>query len=207
MLIDLREIPVFWINLDSATRNAERMNRLFQRLGFKNTIRKSAREIPAPPETPPANRHYVGCAQSHIDILDLPDLKTPFLILEDDAEVTPDFCPVLEVPNEAEALYLGISTGSSNYRCQQVTPFYRRIAGILATHAIMYLSDRYRHELSAAAKDIVYTKHIPFDVGCALLQQSHVVLTPNRPMFYQTDAAESANKWEELTRRELPLRE
>ena len=85
MKIDLREIPVYWINLDTATKNAERMTKMFEKLDFKNTIRKSARIIPSPPETIQANKHYVGCAQSHIDIFELSDLKTPFLILEEDA--------------------------------------------------------------------------------------------------------------------------
>ena len=41
MIIDLREIPVVWINLDSATKNAETMKQRFEKYGFKNTHRKS----------------------------------------------------------------------------------------------------------------------------------------------------------------------
>jgi len=207
MKIDLREIPVYWINLDTATKNAERMTKMFEKLGFKNTIRKSARVIPSPPDTIPSNKHYVGCAQSHIDIFELSDLKTPFLILEDDAEVIEEnFNPILEVPDETDALYLGVSIGNRGYTCIQYNTEYKRIAGILATHAILYTSERYRKDAIIMSKDLVYNRHTPFDVGCAFLQRYFQVLTPNKPVFYQADAADSANKWEYLTKCELEIR-
>jgi|694.fasta_scaffold22451_3 hypothetical protein len=207
MKIDLREIPVYWINLDSAIKNAERMTKMFEKLGFKNTVRKSARVIPAPPDTIPSNKHYVGCAQSHIDIFEIADLKTPFLILEDDVEVIEEnFNPVLEIPDETAALYLGISTGNMFYNCIKYNKNYKRIAGILATHAILYTSQRYREEVKNMSKDLVYNRRTPFDIGCAYLQKFFQVLTPNKPVFYQADLAESSNKWEHLTKCELEVK-
>lgn len=207
MKIDLREIPVYWINLDTATKNAERMTKMFEKLGFKNTIRKSARVIAAPPNTIPSNKHYVGCAQSHIDIFEIEDLKTPFLILEDDAEVIDEnFNPIIDLSDEIDAIYLGVSVGNRGYICMQYNTDYKRIAGILATHAILYTSERYRKEVTKISKDLVYNRHTPFDVGCAFLQRHFNIITPNKPVFYQADAAESANKWEYLTKCELEIR-
>ena len=205
MKIDLREIPVYWINLDTATKNAERMTKMFEKLGFKNTIRKSARVIAAPPNTIPSNKHYVGCAQSHIDIFEIEDLKTPFLILEDDAEVTENFNCILDIPDETDSIYLGVSTGNRGYSCARYNDQYKRIAGVLATHAILYTSERYRKAVSDMAKLFVYKRHTPFDVACAYLQNFNNVLTPNKVYFYQTNEAESANKWEHLTNCELEI--
>ena len=70
MKIDLREIPVVWINLDSATKNAELMQERFNKFGFKNTHRKSGVVIPPPPNTDKSIAHFRGCGTSHIQILD-----------------------------------------------------------------------------------------------------------------------------------------
>ena len=117
-----------------------------------------------------------------------------------------NFNPIVELPDETDALYLGVSIGNRGYNCIQHTPEYKRIAGILATHAILYTSERYRKDLIMISKDLVYNRHTPFDVGCAFLQRHFKILTPNKPFFYQADAAESANKWEHLTKCELEIR-
>ena len=86
MIIDLREIPVVWINLDSAKKNAELMEERFKKFGFKNTHRNPGVVIPPPPNTETSIAHFRGCGQSHIDILDNQSYSTPLLVLEDDVE-------------------------------------------------------------------------------------------------------------------------
>lgn len=204
MIIDLREIPVVWINLDSATKNAELMEERFHKYGFKNTHRKSACVIPAPEGTIASNAHYVGCAQSHIDILDNKDYSTPLLILEDDAEFNSNaFNPILNLPEDVDGVYLGVSTGNVNYQTKRHNEFYLRIGGILATHAILYVKESYRKLMSDIAKYCIHQIKQPWDVGAASLQFQQKVYTPNIPFFYQSDNRDSANKWQFFTDSQL----
>jgi hypothetical protein len=203
MIIDLREIPVVWINLDSATQNAEDMEKRLKLHNFKNTYRKSACVIPPPPNTIPSNLHYVGCAQSHIDILDDTKYSTPLLILEDDAEFSSSFNPVLELPDDTDGVYLGVSTGNMGYQTKKINDSYYRIGGILATHAILYINETYRQNMSTIAKHCVYQLKQPWDVGASALQFQSRVYTPLKPYFYQADNRQSANKWQFFTDQEL----
>jgi len=199
MRIDLREIPVVWINLDSATKNAEEMEKKLKDHGFKNTYRKSARVIPAPPGTIQSNAHYVGCAQSHIDILDDKNYSMPLLILEDDAEFSTNYNPILEIPDDSDGIYLGVSKGNVYYKTKKYTSDYLRIGGILATHAILYVTQNYRDTMSNVAKYCIHNLQKPWDMGAASLQMQFKVYTPNNPYFYQSDNKESANKWQFFT--------
>lgn len=161
--------------------------------------------VPAPEGTPDSIKHYRGCAQSHIDILR--SEESPVLVLEDDAKCV-HFEKEIEVPDDVDAIYFGISHGNRNYTALPMDREgkWTRIAGILATHAILYLSDRYKESVANMAEDFVYNKCTPFDVGCADLQKYNKVITPRTPWFVQSDSSESANKWESLTNRPLEWR-
>jgi hypothetical protein len=199
MIIDLREIPVVWINLDSATDNAKTMQERLDKHGFKKTYKKSARVIPAPEGTIKSNAHYVGCAQSHIDILDDTQYATPLLILEDDAEFSDAFNPIINIPDNSDGIYLGVSSGNRGYQTKRYTPDYLRVGGILATHAILYVTSSYREHMSEIAKKCIHNFKQPWDIGAASLQFSKNVYTPNKPYFYQSDNRNSANKWQIFT--------
>lgn len=203
MIIDLRKIQTVWVNLDSATHNASLMEERFREHRFEKTFRKSARQIAPPPGTPDVIKHYVGCAQSHIDILEDQSYDCPLLILEDDAEFTPDFHPMIEVPDDTDAVYLGISSGNPHYLTKRTNKYFLRIGKILATHAILYLNPEYRKMIAEIAKVFAYRLKIPFDNGCALIQERFNVLTPNKPFFVQANARQSANQWEAITARPL----
>jgi hypothetical protein len=206
MKIDLRDIPVVWINLDSATDNAKAMQERLDKHGFKKTYRKSARVIPAPPGTIPSNAHYVGCAQSHIDILDDVNYGSPLLILEDDAEFSPAFNPIIDIPDDSDGIYLGVSSGNRGYQTKKYNDDYLRIGGILATHAILYVNDRFKQIMSTVAKHCINDLKQPWDVGAASIQFHTKVYTPTTPFFYQADDRNSANKWQHFTDKGLENR-
>lgn len=203
MIIDLREIPVVWINLDSAVENAKTMQDRLDRHGFKFTYRKSARILPAPEGTVPSNAHYVGCAQSHIDILDDSQYATPLLILEDDAEFSDAFNPVIDIPDDSDGIYLGVSTGNQNYQTKRYNENYLRIGGILATHAILYVNKNFKEQMSSVAQHCINNLQQPWDLGASSIQFQTKVYTPNKPYFYQADNRNSANKWQFFTDQEL----
>jgi len=206
MIIDLREIPVVWINLDSAKKNAETMQERFNKFGFKNTHRKPGLIIPPPPNTDKSIAQFRGCGQSHIDILDDTNYSTPLLILEDDVEFCDNFNPVIEVPDNADGIYLGISHGNIYYQTAQYNENYLRINGILAAHAILYITPKYRQAMSEIGKFCLYDLSKPWDLGTAGIQKEYMVLTPNSPMIYQSDDRESSNKWQRLTDQPLKVR-
>lgn len=203
MIIDLRKIQTVWINLDSAKLNADLMEERFRQHRFERTFRKSACQIAPPPGTADPIKHYVGCAQSHIDILDDKNYDCPLLILEDDAEFTNDFCPMISVPDDTDAVYLGISSGNPHYLTKRVNKYYLRIGKVLATHAILYINPQYRKAVSDIAKIFAYRLRTPFDNGCAMIQERFNVLTPNQPFFVQSDNRQSANQWETITAKSL----
>jgi hypothetical protein len=205
MEIDIRNVRCRWVNLDNAEENSRKMEEQFKQIGLKNHERLSARVIEPPPETPKTIHHYRGCAQSHIDILES-EKETPLLILEDDAKTTDWFNPFIpNIPDNTDAIYLGISHGDGRYFAQDIGHSLAKISGVFATHAIMYLTEDYKKAVIETAKDFVYNKNTPFDLGCAMLQQHFNVITTHLPFFYQADERSSANKWENLTRQPLRM--
>ena len=206
MKIDIRNIKCSWINLDNAVENAEQMKVQFDELGIKKHKRLSAREIEPPPGTSRETYHYVGCAQSHIDILEN-EPEVPLLILEDDAKFVPEwYSPIIDgIPEDADAIYLGVSHGDGRYFAQDIGNNLAKIKGVFATHAILYLTEKYKKAVVDIAKEFVYNMHTPFDLGCASIQGDYNVYTPHLPYFYQADERSSANKWENLTRHPLRM--
>jgi len=205
MKIDIRDVRCCWINLDKDKNNADAMVKQFEDIGIENHERLSARVIEPHEGADVTIKHYRGCAQSHIDILDNEDNELPLLILEDDAKITEDFNPILEIPDNTDAVYLGTSHGDGRYLSVDIGGGFARIGKVFATHAILYLTDSYRKAVSETAKDIVYNHNTPFDLGCAVLQTKNFVVTPHKPYFYQADERDSANKWENLTKTPLTI--
>jgi hypothetical protein len=125
--------------------------------------------------------------------------KTPLLVLEDDIEFIDNFNPVLEVPDDSDGIYLGISHGNAYYQTCKHDDNYLRIAGILAAHAILYVTPKFRQAMSQIGKHCLYDLNKPWDMGTAAIQPNFKVYTPNTPLIYQSNDRESANKWQNLT--------
>lgn len=207
MQLDLRNVPSRWINLDSATENAKQMVAQFERLGFTRHQRVPGQIIPVPQDLPSHllkafGPHYMGCGQAHIDALQSVD-TAPVLILEDDAQVTDAFTPVITIPDNTDAVYLGISHGNRSQSVVDTHDGWYRVFGMLAAHAVLYVSERYRQHAIQTAQDALYTRRIPMDNGFAASQYKFNVLACPMPAFIQSANRESVNKWEALTSRPL----
>jgi len=207
MKIDLCNVYTRWINLDEKTDNAEMMEELFQRCGMKNTHRFSAiRKNATHPGVRPGEEHYPGIGESQFACMrDICEKGFPGLILEDDVEVT-DLFPhdgVIEVPDDADAVYLGISHGDGNYKAVEVGKGLCKISKMLSAHAILYTSDKYITEVLNSVPDAMYSQNKPFDVFTYQLQEKFNVYAFTTPLFYQADAKNNANKWEAITRTPL----
>ena len=124
MQIDLRNVRTRWINVDKDEEKARQMNELLDGLGFTNHERFSVVTGIAPHEgVRRGEEHYRNCAESHFKILEETILADgePVLILEDDVEVNPEAFVVSEfpIPENADCIYLGISTGDGNFEENQ----------------------------------------------------------------------------------------
>lgn len=205
MIIDIRDLTCRWINLDSATENAKSMESLCESIGIKDNERFSARVLPSPEGTRPSEKHYRGVGQSHIDCLLSVRDNLPALIFEDDVEVSEDFSHKIEVPDNTDAIYLGISHGDGRYRAVDVGKGIARISEVLAAHAVVYLTEKYLDAVVNIANHCIHEAYTPFDVGTYNIQKNFLVVTPHKPFFYQKANSESLNNWEHLTRHPLNI--
>jgi len=142
-------------------------------------------------------RGLIGCGLSHLNLLE--KITPGTIIFEDDIGYMPNTTTEVTVPEEADAIYLGVSnhgyirTQPYGYRgvvlASQYTPQCKRIFNMCSTHAILYLSERY----IKSAREIVskcLQKGFPFDLGLASIHKDFNILTPNDPIFYQTEQPE-----------------
>ena len=202
MKIDLRDVKTLWINIDSSVDNAKKMQEQFHSLGFKNNERMSASTTPSPRNemTKHYGTHFIGCGESHLKCFAENGGDVPLLILEDDAKAVEDFNPIIEVPDDAGAVYVGASIG--NARTQIIdtgNPDVYRVKGMLATHAILYVGSHYIREAEKQTMEYIHQRRMPLDMGFSVLQNSWNVYALKKPLFYQADERESCNKWEHYT--------
>ena len=187
--IDLRNITFYVINCSDDHKKRDFIqNQLLEKgltFNFINGVQCSPK--------------YVGVALSHLKTLRLPEIKAPFAIVEDDCQFTNAFRYQYEVPDTTDALYLGVSLFGTkspgkfsggvwkNTQYRQYNEQYLRVFNMLARHAIVYLSEGFCQSAIEASLQALTHPDGPYpgDIGYALLQTSHLVLTPNDPICYQ----------------------
>lgn len=191
MQIDLKNIPVFYINMDRHTdRNAD-MVQLGKELKLNNYSRVQGKDMPKQP--------MAGCATSHLNIFK--DMKTPTVILEDDCVIS-NKKTIIDIPDDTDAIYLGLSNwGFLNSSSEPKNFTYKlhkeyndiyKIDGMLATHAILYISPEYIEMAKKVAEwHANNNKHI--DQGLALIQKYFNVYALGNPLFYQHSNTKATN--------------
>ena len=182
MNLDLREASAVYINLKKDVKKDFAMKALILDCGFKNTIRVEAEYTP---------NSLAGCSLSHYNALN--EIDPPFIVFEDDC-VIKNFNPNIEIPDDADAVYLGISSwGRMNshsgpfVQYEEVSNGLLRIYNMLSAHAILYLN----HEYISLCKKIsqqAYEIADHQDIGFADIQRYYNVYAFDDPMFYQTSS-------------------
>jgi hypothetical protein len=182
MKINLTNIPVYYVNLEGEDVKRENTESMLKNLGFKYVHRFDAIRHEA--------GRIIGCARSHYEILK--NEKPPFIILEDDCSLNKEFVSEIEVPDNADALYLGIShwgrylNHSGPYvHCTKVDDNIVRVHNMLATHAIMYLSDSYTEMCKRVAYHFGYEVENHLDIGFAEIHRFFNVYSFDEPLFRQ----------------------
>lgn len=184
MNLDLRKIPAIYINLQRDNGKNEYMYDMLTELGFETIIRVEASEFPP-------DRHLAGCSFSHFNALN--EIDPPFIIFEDDCRVK-NFNPIIEIPDDTDAVYLGISSwGRMNSHSGPFVQFEKvddnlvRVYNMLSAHAILYFSREYA---SLCSKISIHASHISDhqDIGFAEIQRYYNVYAFDDPLFYQTSS-------------------
>jgi len=184
MKLRLTDIPVIYINLDDQPERREQIEKSLNELGFKNVIRVSGFKDPIGKR---------GCAYSHA--LALEEIDPPFILLEDDC-LPLNFVDNIEIPDDTDALYLGISSwgrmNSHSGPCVQWDEVdgyadLVRVYNMVGAHAILYLNSDYID----LCKRIAYHGYLisdHHDIGFADVQKYYDVYACDNPMFYQTSS-------------------
>jgi GR25 family glycosyltransferase involved in LPS biosynthesis len=184
MQIKLTGIPVYYINLDSQKARGLQTKNLLHSLGFH-----SIRRVPGFNH----ENHVIGCAMAHLNALkSLVESKHPFILVEDDIEIT-HFDHILEVPDNIDALYLGVSKMGAIEnahkellivdKVEENENLYR-IYNMLSAHAIVYFNMDYVEKvIKEIEKCLNYL--IPVDIAMANKMIEGNVYALDRPMFIQ----------------------
>jgi len=193
MEIDIRNIPVYWITIESATDRHERMKTIFDKFGFNNTIQINGKladkEGKSFMEIQQDKSHLV--AETHANAL---VNDGPLLVLEDDVWFTDDFDPIVSVPDDTEAVYLGTSVwgmrnGVSQGGGTQFLPIdetFVKPYGMLGVHSILYLSESYKKKAMNLMLD-AKAQGMFMDEPVALNMEHENILCYAYPRFYQRD--------------------
>ena len=150
----------------------------------------------------------VGCGLSHLKALRAAADAGPTLILEDDVAATDAFAPVLAIPDDADAIYLGCSTYGAiemidyigftgRLLAEEAGEGLLRVYNLLATHAIVYLTERYRRRAMEAITESLIDRGWDPDRGLAMIQADFNVYALRRPAFYQAAALQRPDRAEQ----------
>ena len=182
MNLDLRKITALYINLLQDTGRNNDMKKLFKTCGFESHYRIDAEYTP---------NSLAGCSLSHHNALN--EVEPPFILFEDDCIVR-NFKPIIEIPDDADAVYLGISSwGRMN---SHSGPFVQyedlgngllRIYNMLSAHAILYLNQEYVSLCSRISEQVTSIADHQ-DIGFAEIQRYFNVYAFDDPMFYQSSS-------------------
>jgi GR25 family glycosyltransferase involved in LPS biosynthesis len=186
MKIKLTDITAYYINLESQVERGQSTENLLNSLGFKNIKRA--------PGFPHKNS-VMGCGLAHQNVLDsIKDKDGPFLVFEDDIEIT-HLDHIIEVPDDADAVYLGVSkvgmigdTHKELIIADRVDGYDHlyRIYNMLAAHAVLYINPEYVRALSKKTQRCLDLK-MPIDIAMARHMKRGNVYALDRPMFIQSD--------------------
>lgn|GEM_PF-834754 len=200
--IDLRKIPTFILNLSDDTNKRLLMQEQMLELGMNYEFVSAFRADPS----------WVGVALSQLKATRLSRARPPFLVLEDDCVFNEHFRAVIEVPAEADCLYLGaslfgiekpgqISWGKyNNTLWERYDRDYLRVTNMLSSHALLYLKADFQAKVIESRLEALTNRHLPYmcDIGLALLQPTHTALLMERSMCRQVNRDATAGNLAEL---------
>lgn len=190
MMVDIREVKTYYINLDRDVERNKSMIDVFNNYSFKNYERVSG----------VIANDRVGCSLSHIKALEIAVKNNiyPYIILEDDVNIYNNKF-IIDIPDDSDALYLGISSFGSNINIEKkaeklvyiknIDSIKHKVVNMVGRHAIVHTNKKYDIEAIKYNKLFIKNKNKYFagDVAISELNNKKNVYCLNTPVFYQND--------------------
>lgn len=184
MNIDLTKIPAVYMNLKQHVEKNENMKNILKNCGFEKIIRVEG--VYRPDNT------IAGCSSAHYK--GLCEIDPPFILFEDDC-IIKNFKSEIEIPDDADAVYLGISSwGRMNghsgpcVQYKNVTDNLHRIYNMLGGHSILYIGEEYVEMCKRICYHAGYVTGDYQDIGFAEIQKWFNIYAFDDPFFYQTSS-------------------
>ena len=184
MRINLTRIRTYYINMHSDKQKNKNTKNLLESLGFKSITRCPGFK---------ADGFISGSGAAYQNVLMSRCARgEPFTLVEDDIKLT-HFDHIIDVPDDADAVYLGVSKmGFVDGKHEELLlvsnvegyEHLYRIHNMLATHAVVYLNMDYVKSTILAAQNYL-EQGLPHDLGIAENMQNWKVYALNKPMFIQ----------------------
>jgi hypothetical protein len=196
MKIKLSELPAFYINMENAIERRHNFLKWNKQLKFKN-VKRILGVIGDP--------YHIGLSRAFQDTIRAGlNSGLPFIAFEDDAAPTEKFKNEIEIPDDADAVYLGVSPwgfrkdqdpkggadfNGSAFKEVNNFPGIFKIHSTLSGHAILYINKEYAlaglESYKKASKLKNYNDvQIYFD---GLFDKYNVYAIG--PLFYQNDSS------------------
>jgi len=120
----------------------------------------------------------------------------PFIYLEDDCNTTDWFRHIINVPNDADCVYLGISKWSMHPSVNKAVIGIQadyvetnsevvRLVNMLSNHAILFLSRKWTESCLAAYETTATWESPDYDILQSRNMKSYNVYALKEPLFYQ----------------------
>jgi hypothetical protein len=190
MQLDIRSTPTFYINMDSAVDRKATVERVAKAYGITD-LRRFSGVVGA--------TKRLGVSASHKAVLEhiIENDIYPSIVLEDD--IMPyHWTHRIDVPDDADAFYLGLSKFAwrnpvgedPEFVVSDVTHTSHRVYNMLARHAVLHLNPDYDRAVVAAMEKYISNPGSNWagDVQISLINPSWKVYGLNIPLFYQNDA-------------------
>lgn len=192
--MNLATLPVFWITIESAKDRHKKLSDIFAHFGFTNThqINGEILDKTGMSFMEIQKKKSALVAKAHIEALRR--TEPPFIILEDDVGVTEKLKMEIDIPPDADCVYLGSSIwgmkdGQSvawGTKGTIIDSKYCRVQDMLGIHAILYLTKSYVEKTIQNLEDCI-AKDQYCDECVALDMSNHRVYSTLYPFFYQDD--------------------
>ncbi len=189
MTLDLRKLPAYYINLEREIGKREKTERLLSSCGFEKVTRIEG----VVPEILNWDKLQKAKSMAYLNALNsCREGGIPFVLFEDDWGIK-DFKPIINIPDDTDALYLGISGwGIQNshsgpfvqYRKKEGYNDLYKIYNMCSSHAILYCSTEYVNLYTRICSHSAEISIVQ-DIGFAEVQRWFNVYAFNNPMFFQ----------------------
>lgn len=180
MKINLKDLTIAYINIGRYPNRNQTMINMLEHYGL-NYYRVEGS----------INENHDPIAKSHLMALE----GSPDIILEDDC-LPFDYREEIDIPDDADVVFLGVSTGTTHTHKPKYTKLSNEIYKLndmTTTHAILYVTEAGRQWLRNAY-EMTVKENIGFDMSTARLMPTINAYGLNSPIWYQRDLESQTKK-------------